>query len=77
MSRISPPNINLPALSIQTSRSGMSADKAAPRRARSGSLVKVEKVDSTNDQMLDQEVYPNVNADWVNLKGAHTSLGLS
>lgn len=33
----------------------------------------MEKMDSTNDQMLDQEVYPNVNADWVNLKGAPVS----
>lgn len=72
MSRISAPTINLPALSIQTSRSSME-DKLAPRRARSGSLVKMEKMDSTNDQMLDQEVYPNVNADWVNLKGAPVS----
>lgn len=55
----------------------MSRDKLAPRRARSGSLVTVEKMDSTNDQVLDQEVYPNVNADWVNLKGAHCSLGSS
>ncbi|EJD01548.1 Orm1 type endoplasmic reticulum protein [Fomitiporia mediterranea MF3/22] len=39
-------------------------------RPRSNSLVKVEKVQDTQEQMLDQSMYVNVNVEWVNRKGA-------
>ncbi|ETW83630.1 hypothetical protein HETIRDRAFT_242658, partial [Heterobasidion irregulare TC 32-1] len=39
-------------------------------RARSGSLLKVEKVDSSTEEVLDQGAYANINAEWVNRKGA-------
>lgn len=40
-------------------------------RGRSGSIVKVESVgDRSVEEMLDRSVYVNINADWVNAKGA-------
>ena len=42
-------------------------------RARSSSLVKVETVgQNSQEEDLDQGVYDNVNAEWVNRKGMHT-----
>ena len=38
-------------------------------RRRSSSLVKVEKVGETQEELLDQSVYVNVNVEWVNRKG--------
>ena len=41
-------------------------------RTRSGSLVKVEQVgEGSAEQDLDQNLYVNINADWVNMKGEH------
>ncbi|KAF9782195.1 Orm1 type endoplasmic reticulum protein [Thelephora terrestris] len=40
-------------------------------RTRSGSLLKVEQVgEGSAEQDLDQNLYVNINADWVNMKGA-------
>ncbi|KLO19895.1 Orm1 type endoplasmic reticulum protein [Schizopora paradoxa] len=40
-------------------------------RARSNSLIKVEEVGKrTQEEVLDQNVYANINAEWVNRKGA-------
>ncbi|KAL5507934.1 ORM1 [Sanghuangporus vaninii] len=39
-------------------------------RRRSSSLVKVENVGETQEELLDQSVYVNVNVEWVNRKGA-------
>lgn len=40
-------------------------------RARSGSIVKVEEVgDRSIEEVLDRSAYVNINADWVNAKGA-------
>jgi len=59
--------IKLPALDL-------SSTKSAPplrSRARSGSIVKVEEVgDRSIDEVLDRGAYVNINADWVNAKGA-------
>ncbi|KAI0065772.1 Orm1 type endoplasmic reticulum protein [Artomyces pyxidatus] len=68
MSGLNPPNIKLPGLSIHTSGSGSASH--ASRRGRSGSLLKVEKVDSSTEEVLDQSAYANLNAEWVNRKGA-------
>ena len=44
-------------------------------RTRSGSLLKVEQVgEGSAEQDLDQNLYVNINADWVNMKGGHTPL---
>jgi len=41
------------------------------QRTRSGSLLKVEQVgEASAEQDLDQNIYVNINADWVNMKGA-------
>ena len=46
-------------------------------RARSSSLVKVETVgQNSQEEDLDQGVYDNVNAEWVNRKGMHTLFSL-
>jgi hypothetical protein len=37
---------------------------------RGGSLVKVEKIgDRSVEEVIDRDVYVNINADWVNAKG--------
>jgi hypothetical protein len=59
MSGLSPPNIKLPGVSLHPHR-----------RGRSNSILKVEHVDSSNEEALDQAAYANINADWVNHKGA-------
>ncbi|KAI0310420.1 putative ORM1-unfolded protein response protein [Amylostereum chailletii] len=41
-----------------------------PNRRRSSSILKVEQVDSSNVDVLDQGAYSNFNAEWVNRKGA-------
>lgn len=39
-------------------------------RARAPSIVKVEKVgENSQEQVLDQGAYANINAEWVNRKG--------
>lgn len=46
-------------------------NSAIRTRGRSGSIVKVETVgDQYSEQILDRSAYPNVNASWVNAKGA-------
>lgn len=41
-------------------------------RTRSGSLLKVEEVgEGSAEQDMDQNLYVNINADWVNMKGEH------
>jgi len=61
------PTIKLPELSIHT----MLQSKSHGGRDRSGSLVKVEKVgEGSLEQDLDQGAYANINAEWVNRKGA-------
>ncbi|EDR12722.1 uncharacterized protein LACBIDRAFT_245879 [Laccaria bicolor S238N-H82] len=62
-----PTTIQLPLLDLS------SPPKAAPLRARgrSGSIVKVEQVgDRSIEEILDRSAYVNINADWVNAKGA-------
>jgi len=59
--------IKLPALDISSAKS------TAPLRGRgrSGSIVKVEEVgDRSGEEFLDRSAYANINADWVNAKGA-------
>ncbi|KAJ7771144.1 ORMDL family-domain-containing protein [Mycena maculata] len=63
---MSRPTFNLPPLGIDVS-------SAVPLRARprSGSIVKVEQVgDRSVEEVLDRSAYVNINADWVNAKGA-------
>ncbi|GBE79859.1 Uncharacterized protein SCP_0210610 [Sparassis crispa] len=59
-----------PTLSVPTldAASGLTARMT---RSRSSSLVKVETVgENSQEEALDQNLYENVNADWVNSKGA-------
>ncbi|TFL05736.1 Orm1 type endoplasmic reticulum protein [Pterulicium gracile] len=62
MSRpIPPPLANFDLTMRSTSR----------RRDRSGSIVKVEQVgDRSAEEFLDRSAYVNINANWVNVKGA-------
>ncbi|THH33536.1 hypothetical protein EUX98_g699 [Antrodiella citrinella] len=67
---LSSPTLSVPHLSISTSSSS-SELKVRMGRARSSSIVKVESVgQDSQEQDLDQGVYDNVNAEWVNRKGA-------
>jgi len=58
--------IKLPALDLSSLKS-----PPLRARARSSSIVKVEEVgDRSIDEVLDRGAYVNINADWVNAKGA-------
>ncbi|KAJ6515413.1 Orm1 type endoplasmic reticulum protein [Mycena sanguinolenta] len=60
-----PTAIQLPALGIDV------ANAPLRTRPRSGSIVKVEQVgDGSVEEVLDRSAYVNINADWVNAKGA-------
>ncbi|KAJ7872074.1 Orm1 type endoplasmic reticulum protein [Mycena leptocephala] len=60
-----PTTIKLPALGIDVSGASLRT------RPRSGSIVKVEHVgDRSVEEVLDRSAYVNINADWVNAKGA-------
>ena len=64
---LSSPTLSVPALSIETSPSEL---KVRVGRARSSSIVKVETVgEDSQEEGLDQNLYDNVNAEWVNRKG--------
>lgn len=52
---------------------GSSSHSATQRRARSSSIVSVQEVPETYDDQLDQGALTNVNAEWVNSKGASRS----
>ncbi|KAI0089195.1 Orm1 type endoplasmic reticulum protein [Irpex rosettiformis] len=67
---LSSPTLNMPHLTIETSPSH-SELKVRVGRTRSSSLVKVETVGEDNqEEGLDQSLYENMNAEWVNRKGA-------
>lgn len=56
------PTLHLPEKSMQHTQQRT--------RTRSGSLLKVEQVgEGSAEQDLDQNLYVNINADWVNMKG--------
>lgn len=58
------PTLSLPAESVKQTKQRT--------RTRSGSLLKVEEVgEGSAEQDLDQNLYVNINADWVNMKGEH------
>ncbi len=64
---LSSPVLGVPSLSIETSPSEL---KVRVGRQRSSSIVKVETVgENSQEEGLDQSVYDNVNAEWVNRKG--------
>ena len=73
---LSSPTLSVPTLSLETSAS-TSELKVRMGRARSSSLVKVETVgQNSQEEDLDQGVYDNVNAEWVNRKGMHALFSL-
>jgi hypothetical protein len=55
--------------SSSTSVTSPTEEAKSQGRARSSSLVKVEEIKETVDDVLDQSVYPNLNQEWVNRKG--------
>ncbi len=66
---LSSPTLNVPHLSIETSQSTAEL-KVRMGRARSSSLLKVDTVGQNGqEEDLDQNLYENVNAEWVNRKG--------
>lgn len=74
---LSSPTLNVPHLSIETSSSTAEL-KVRMGRARSSSLLKVETVGQNGqEEDLDQNLYENVNAEWVNRKGTHFLCRLS
>ena len=61
------PTLSVPTLTIETSSSEL---KVRVGRTRSSSIVKVETVgEDSQEEGLDQNLYDNVNAEWVNRKG--------
>ena len=72
MADLSPPSIKLPGLSLHPDSSNGADNGNAnvrQKRSRSRSVLKVEHVDSSNEEALDQAAYENINAEWVNRKG--------
>ncbi|KAI0797019.1 ORMDL family-domain-containing protein [Abortiporus biennis] len=68
---LSSPTLPVPHLSLETSTSASELKVRITGRNRSSSLLKVETVgENSNEEDLDQSVYENVNAEWVNRKGA-------
>ena len=64
---LSSPSLSVPTLTIETSPSEL---KVRVGRTRSSSIVKVETVgEDSQEEGLDQNLYDNVNAEWVNRKG--------
>ncbi|KAF9057849.1 ORMDL family-domain-containing protein [Panaeolus papilionaceus] len=62
-----PPALRLPTIDT----SSPSKSSALRSRGRSGSIVKVEEIgDRSVEEALDRSAYVNINADWVNAKGA-------
>jgi len=74
MTGLNPPSIELPSLSLHPS-TNTNNNTAHQRRGRSGSFLKVEHVDSSNEVALDQAAYANINAEWVNHKGEFVPTG--
>ncbi|KAF8267432.1 Orm1 type endoplasmic reticulum protein [Lactarius quietus] len=70
MAGLNPPSIKLPGLSLHPDANGSNNGNGNVGRARSRSVLKVEHVDSSNEEALDQAAYANINAEWVNRKGA-------
>lgn len=69
---MSSPSVKIAPISLnatQLSPPRHSATAAKGGRGRSNSIVKVEEVGETQEQFLDQSVYANINAEWVNRKG--------
>ena len=69
MSVLSSPKLGVPTVTIETSPSTAEL-KVRVGRGRSSSVVKVETVgEDSQEEGLDQSLYGNVNAEWVNSKG--------
>ncbi|KAG8947298.1 hypothetical protein FRC04_010874 [Tulasnella sp. 424] len=68
--RPSPPSISIDPVAHTTSTSSLSPGSKLKGRARSSSLLKVEEIRESVDDVLDQSMYANVNQEWVNRKGA-------
>jgi hypothetical protein len=71
MADLSPPSIKLPGLSLHPGGADNANGNVGHKRSRSRSVLKVEHVDSSNEEALDQAAYENINAEWVNRKGAY------
>jgi hypothetical protein len=57
-----------PTLAFSSTRTGLASG------TRGGSLVKVEEVgDRSVEEVIDRDVYVNINANWVNAKGYASS----
>ncbi len=63
------PSVVITPVSVSTTT--LSPQRHSGGRGRSNSLIKVEEVGKgTQEEVLDQSVYANINAEWVNRKGA-------
>jgi hypothetical protein len=69
--RAAPPSITIPVLDTHSTAT-MLGKGNLKGRGRSGSIVKVEEVAETVDDVLDQSIYRNMNTEWVNRKGGFT-----
>ena len=63
------PSINLTPIQITEANFIPSKPSGMRSRGRSNSIVKVEEIGETQDQVLDQSLYVNLNVEWVNRKG--------
>lgn len=68
------PSVTISPVALSTSTSSGSPSSKLKGRARSGSLMKVEEIKESVDDVLDQSAYQNVNQEWVNRKGGPISI---
>lgn len=72
-SMLSSPTLGVPTLTIEHTVSAAEL-KVRVGRGRSSSVVKVETVgEDSQEEGLDQSMYGNMNAEWVNRKGMLSS----
>jgi hypothetical protein len=62
---MSRPSLKLPNLAVPVPTPSLKG------RRRSGSIVTVEEVGGCTEDLLDRSAYLNINASWVNAKGAY------
>jgi len=65
------PSVKIAPMSFTATQLSHPQSRNSKGRERSSSIVKVEQVgERSQDQVLDQSAYANINAEWVNRKGA-------
>lgn len=63
------PSVKISPIQVTETKLTPPRSISSKNRGRSNSIVKVEDVGASQEQVLDQSAYVNINAEWVNGKG--------